>query len=233
MSFFGDLGKFAVTAGTAGAYDGSGGGWAGGLFKQGEDPGKAQLRQVLAELARAKQESAIGYAKAGVQAKKAIPLVSKAFDDASGNSLKLAENTKRQVVQNQDAQLTGAQMQVNGTGYDNSNMGRLAARGVYGDTARALTGIDDLHTQHQGQLALGKATALSGIQGNLADIEAAGANAQSGLSTATSNAIAGVQHIPKKSIWDLIGGVAKVAAPFVGAGGGGGGYTATPTGGIF
>lgn len=184
------------------------------LTAQPEDPGKEQLRQVLAELAQAKQESAIGYAKAGAQQKKSIPLVTKAYDDAAANSLKLAENTKHQVVQNQDAQLTGAEMQVNGTGYDNSNMGRLAARGVYGDTARALSGIDDLFSQHQQQLQTGKATALSGVQGNLADLEAAGANAQSGLSTAMGNTIAGVQHIPKKSIWDLVGPIAQTAAAF-------------------
>jgi hypothetical protein len=186
----------------------------GGLFDQGDDPGKAQLAQVLAQIEKAKGESRIGYAQAASQQRRAIPLIKQSFDQASQNALKLAENTKRTVMRQQPAALTGAQMGADSTGFVGGNMGRLRSRAVYANTANALSQIDDLAAQHQDQLATQQAGALGSIQGNLADLEAAGANANSGLTTSAANAIAGVQHIPKKSIWDLLGGVAKVAAPF-------------------
>lgn len=185
----------------------------GGLFPGEDDPGKAQLAQVLAELQGAKQQSAIGYAKAAAQQKKSIPLIKTSFDQASANSAKLASDTKRQVIQNQDSALTGAQMRADQTGYGSGNMGTLAARGVYGDTARALSGIDDLFQQHQDALGLQEAGALSGVQGNLADLAAGGANAQTGISGNIASTIAGVHHVPKKTVWDLLGGVAQVAGP--------------------
>lgn len=184
------------------------------LTAQPEDPGKEQLRQVLAQLAQAKTETGIGYAKAAAQQKRSIPIIKTAFDQASANGLKLADNTKAQVVANQDSELARADMAVNSTGFNNSNINRLAARGVYGDTARSLQAIDDAYTDHIGQLDVAKAQALSGVNSNLADLAAGGANANASLSAKTADAITGVQHVPKKSIWDLIGPVATTAAAF-------------------
>lgn len=184
------------------------------LTAQPEDPGKEQLRQVLAQLAQAKTETGIGYAKAAAQQKRSIPIIKTAFDQASANGLKLADNTKAQVVANQDSELARADMAVNSTGFNNSNIGGFARRGVIGDTARALQGLDDLFTQHDNQLQVGKANALSAVDSNLADLAAAGANANASLSGKTADAITGVQHVPKKSIWDLVAPIATTAAAF-------------------
>lgn len=201
--------KTSLSIGTLGASD-----FLADAFKQPDDPGKAQLAQVLAELGKAKTANALGYAKAQAQAKKAIPLIQKGYSDASANSLKLAENTKRDVTLNQGAQLADAQQRVDGTGYNNSNLNRLAARGVYGNTARSLSAIDDLFSRHQDALHVGEGEALAGVQGNLAGLTAQGTNQGTGISESIANTIAGVQHVPKKTVWDLLGPVASIGAAF-------------------
>jgi len=202
------LGKMAMLGPAAGL--------ASGLFDQPEDPGKKQLAQVLALLGQAKGESGIGFAKAQAEQRRALPLIKKSYADANANTLKLAENTKRTVLANQPARLAGAQMGVDATGYNNSNIGRLASRGVYGDTARALQQIDDLYAQHMNQMGISEAGDLAGIQGNLAGLQAQGTNAASGLTGQMASTIAGVQHVPKKTIYDLLGTAAQ-ALPYLAA----------------
>lgn len=174
-------------------------------FKQPKDPGKEQLAQVLALLGQAKQETGIGFAQAQAAQRRALPLVQKAYGDASKNTMALAESTKRRVMANQPAALKTAEMGVNARGWNNSNINALAARGIYGDTTRALQQIDDLYAERLSALGLQEAQDVAAIQSGQAGLIAQGAGAGADLTGSMASTIAGVQHVPKKTAWDLLG----------------------------
>jgi len=189
----------------------------GSLLGQPSDPGKQQLAQVLALLGQAKTDTGIGYAKAQAEQRRALPLVNKAYADASANTLKLAENSKRAILANQPARLAGAQMGVDATGYNNSNIGHLASRGIYGDTSRALQQLDDLYAQHLNQIGVQQANDVAGLMSGQAGLIAQGANAGADITGQMASTIAGVQHVPKKTIWDILG-VGAQALPYLAKG---------------
>lgn len=218
MSFLGGYGKAwkgitkgALTGGTSLLGDAFGGGGV-----------PNNLAQVLGTLGAAQAQSKIGYAKAGAELDAKVPAINKAYKMQGENLRYLADKSHELAAQQGVANRARAQAQVQARGGGASNLSTLAARGVTGDTNRALAQIDQLFGQHFGDLATGQANALASVAGQKANLAAQGTNAQNSLYGAMADAYANQQFVPKKNIWDVLGAAAPIVGTFAGLGAGGG-----------
>lgn len=187
-----------------------------GLFGGGQDPGQMQLAQILGTLKQAKGESDIGYAKAGAQLDAQVPAIQKAYKMQGENLRYLADKSKALTTQQGASNQARAQAGVNARGGGASNLSTLAARGVTGDTQRALQGIDQLYGQHFGDLATGEAGDLSSIARQKSQLTAQGVNAGNSIYGAMADAYGNQQFTPKKDIWDILGAAAPIVGTFAG-----------------
>lgn len=158
----------------------------------------------------------IGAAKAQAINKQQIPLINKAADAASGNALKLAENTKRTVLDNQGSKLAESQQQLGGRGFGGSNLALLAERGVRGDTTRTLQSIDEFFANLSGQIERQRVGDVAGIYGQNANLSMRGAEEGAQLNSTLMQLISEMQQAPKKpSGFQQALGVAADAAPLL------------------
>jgi hypothetical protein len=232
MSFLGGYGKAWKTINGAALSGGTSLLGMGG----GGDPGAQQLAQILGTLKQAKSESDLGYAKAGAQLDAQVPAIQKAYKMQGENLRYLADKSKENVAAREASQIARTNAAVNAAGGGSSNIRPLATRGVVGDTNAALSRIDELFGQHFGDLATGEASDLSRVASQKANLTAQGVGAGNSLYGAMADAYGHQQFVPKKNLWDVLGGVAPIIGTFAGlgaGGGGGGGYAAQPSGGVF
>lgn len=180
-------------------------GMLGDLMGGGDDPGKAQLRQALAQLGLAEKASQLGYARADAQLARSIPLIRDSYKKTRGNVVSLANQSKAAVTQGLPSALSNAAMDLGKTGYDAGTLGVLAERGVRGDLSRALSTIDNLVTQNLSSLDTSEAGALDSIYSRRAANLGQGAESLASIYGKKADTIAGVQHVPKKTAWDLLG----------------------------
>lgn len=163
-----------------------------------DDLTKKRIGEIYNLFQGAQSDSALGFAKAKASAGKQIPLVNETFDRASANAMKLAENTKRSVLEREPGRVAAGNMDLGRRGFGNSNLANLQSRGIRGDTTKALMEIDDFFTSTLNRLETNRASALSDVYGRQGSFDAAGGSEQAQLKTALASMISQFQQAPKR-----------------------------------
>lgn len=166
----------------------------GGLFGHKQDPGQAQLAQVLQiyNQAKMKQLSDLGTAQA--QQQKAIGTIGTGYDKAIGQAQSLGASAKSDVIAQGQKNLAGTNIQLANRGLGNTSMLSSASRGNAYDTGRNLSGVDAQTAQILASLQAARGSAIGGAQSNLANLTMAGSGMQTGLAGNIAQTIASVQH---------------------------------------
>lgn len=163
-----------------------------------DDITKKRIGEIYRLFSGAEGQSSLGYAKAAATNAKQIPLINKSFDTAQANAMKLAENTKRNIMSNEPGRMGAASMELGDRGMDNSNLMRFASRGVRGDTVRALQSLDDFFTTNSNRMETQRAGALGSVYSQNAGYDAAGGSEGAQLKMALAQMIGQFQQAPKK-----------------------------------
>lgn len=207
---FGQVTKGALTGGTSllGDFGVLGGG--------GSDP---RLGQTLAQLQKAKEASDIGFGQADADLSRQVPAIQKAYKMRGENLRYLADSTKKSVTAGEGARGIRATANMD----PRSNFTALAARGVRGDTTRALSQIDQTFAGAFGDLATREVSDLSNVAQQRARLKGQQVGSNNELYGGMAQAFANQDFRPKKDLWDIIGAAAPIVGTFAGLGGGGGG----------
>lgn len=169
---------------------------------------KREVQRVLAGLASleaARKQSKLGFAQAEQQAKRALPLVRKTFDDARENAMYEATSLKRGIAASEKSRLARADMQLDQTGLGDSSARALMHRGVFGQSAEGYSAIDEAFSQQAEGLAGDEASALGGAYGRIGAIRRGGYEAESELDRQAAELVGGMQTKPQAGLADFIG----------------------------
>lgn len=193
------VGEKTIAGSGGGGAGPSGTNWWDSIGKDGpDDLTKKRIGEIYRLFQGAEGSSALGFAKAKATSSKGIPLINQSFDKAQANALRLADTTKRTLLQNEPGRVSASNMELGSRGLDNSSLGRLASRGIRGDTTRALQSIDDFFTAQSNRMETQRAGAISSIYQQNAGFDAAGGSEQAQLKTALAQMISQFQQAPKK-----------------------------------
>lgn len=161
-----------------------------------DDLNKKKARRIEQLLGGA--NPAIQFAGARAANRRGMQAVNQAYDRASAGALKLAEQTKRTVLENQGSRMAGAGMDLGARGFGNSSLAALAERGVRGDTTRALQAIDDAFSRQNTSIEANRASALNDLYGREGGIYSQEAGYGNQLRSQLAQIIAGFGQAPKK-----------------------------------
>lgn len=165
-----------------------------GKLLHGNDPGQAQLAQVLELYGQAQGQLKQSGANALQYGKQALGAIDTGYTDAQNQIGRIGTASKAAQLDRQTQQLGGAQTSLQSRGLFNSSIYTNLERGIRSDTSRALGNIDEALAGLYSNLDEQKATAKAGAYGNLAGITQNQGSQQVSLTSNIAGAVAGVQH---------------------------------------
>ena len=174
---------------------GSGGGGLAGLFGGGgSDPGKKQLKQILGIYKQLQSGQSSLYANALQQQKKGLGAITTGF----GNAQKAVGNSgyaaKSSILGREKQNLGTLQQGLTSSGLGSTSVTQNLQRGVYSDTNRSLSQVDEQLAQIRSSLFAQQAALEANQYGALAGIFQGQAGAQTGLGQSLIGTLGSVQH---------------------------------------
>ena len=137
-----------------------------------------------------------------------MPFLSQGYDQARQEISNVGGASRRRALSREQEQLGGLNSRFAGMGFQSPGLQAGLSRGVYGDTQRALSGIDQRLAGLYSNLAVGKGQAQAGAQQNLSNLlgQQAGQNLDiDALWTNYQMARKGAKQKRKAALWGGIG----------------------------
>ena len=183
MSFLSGLGK-------SGAF-GIGGMLAGGM---GADPGKKQLAQIMGIYKQLQGQQMGLYANAQQQQKKGLAAINTGYGKALGEVANSGAAAKTAILGREKQNLGSLQQGLTQSGLGSTSVAQNMQRGVYSDTNRSLSAVDESLAQLRSNLQAQKSQLEANQYGALAGLFQNQSAAQIGLGQSMIGTLGSVQH---------------------------------------
>ncbi len=198
MSFLGGLGGLGAFGGNKGVA---------GLLGGGKDPGKAQLAQILGIYKQLQGQQAGLYANAQQQQKKGLDAINTGYGKALGEVANSGAVAKQQVLSRERQNLGTLQQGLTQSGLGSTSVAQNLQRGVYSDTNRSLSAVDESLAQLRSNLQAQKSQLEANQYGALAGLFQNQNAAQTGLGQSLIGTLGSVQHTdPNAFLGNLVQG---------------------------
>ena len=163
-------------------------------FLSGEDPGKGQLAQILGIYKQLQGQQAGLYANAQQQQKKGLAAINTGYGKALGEVANSGAVAKQQVLSRERQNLGTLQQGLTQSGLGSTSVAQNLQRGVYSDTNRSLSAVDESLAQLRSNLQAQKSQLEANQYGALAGLFQNQNAAQMGLGQSMIGTLGSVQH---------------------------------------
>lgn len=158
------------------------------------DPGKKQLKQVLAVYDKAKAQQGLDLAIAGNQGREGVGSIKKGYADAKRNVAGIGLAAKTDILKQGKQTQAAVQSNEVSRGFGGSNIAANKSRQASLDTGDQLAKLDETIGQFLAGLDVSGGNAVGGAQMSLSQLLNAQSGQKTDLAAQIAQAIAGVQH---------------------------------------
>lgn len=159
-----------------------------------EDPGKKQLKQVLAVYNKAKGVQANDLARAEAEGRAGVSAIKSGYSAAKKNVGSLGLATKADIIKGGKKAQAATQQSEIARGFGGSNLSTNKGAAVQSETSSQLAKMDEQIAAMMATLNTGEAGALGSGQMSLAQLLSSSSGQKTDLASQIAQAIAGVQH---------------------------------------
>lgn len=160
----------------------------------GSDPGKKQLKQILGIYKQLQGQQAGLYANAQQQQKKGLKAIQGGYDKALKETGNLGYSAKQSVLGREKQNLGAMQQGLTQSGLGSTSVAQNLQRGVYSDTNRSLSAIDEQLASLRSNLQAQKSQLEANQYGALAGLFQNQSASQVGLGQSMIGTLGSVQH---------------------------------------